>query len=900
MISSAPTNQRTPWLASVAAAAIVGVSLVAAFSMGSYVVPGRGIVGPQAWPQPIGGIAQLLVVESWPTYGTLEIRWVAWAAGTLTLTVLAAAAARRYSVQPQARALLGGLAGYCVLLVALVAALGATSPVAELGLSWTWQLALALTWMLGLYWWAVRLPFRTFAHTIAVSLAVLAAISLLYSFQGSQRYPNWPVGNVLLLTTACLAAVFLLGTWAYGLLVEAMRTRRRGYWAAGLAVAVLFLLVAIALSMSGRRAGILGLMAGGGFILVLAQLRSRRAWTGVLVLAVVAASAGVVLVPKLFKSGRWETVVLRAALYENTFDLLKQNPLIGVGPGQLGAYLTSAMRPQHTESPRLFHGDVSDQAHSEPLHALAELGLSLGLLYLVVPLGGLVGYVIASRRLTDDRDRLVVLGLGAALAAVMAAEATSVGMRHPGVPGLLWALVGIGYAAGLRSGGFDAIARYLDARMAQANRYAMLWWAAWVAAAAGLCVAAVLSMAGAYHLNNGMRAWNRDQWARADAELAQVRLPPASDQWLIRQYLQGRANLLLARQATNPQESQARQAKAVACLGALVSVSPAYKDGPIWLGRALNDPGQLVGLCENLRQIDPYDREGLLILADRAANPADRLAMLRASLRNEEVIAPLAEMIAAVAQDPAAQPVLRQWLADADKALLLADPAQWPDPLALESYRLVVIVHGERGEMAQAAAFASKAAVLCKSLEQDVRRRRREAVELETYLDQAWFGWLMRPEASRSLRAALDERSSALISGEAESFSARMTMQFLAMLHLVDDKQGDAFRALLVSQGATAQREMMGRMMGTAYARLVAACQTQPATTEPAATRPAPTTSPAEARGPLASGAPSASQVANWVGQGKRILGAKAWAEALESAAAHRSDPWWRGVLAAE
>jgi hypothetical protein len=859
-------------------------------------------------PWPISWLAEVLVVESWPTYATLEIRWVAWAVGSLVLTLLAVVAARRYSIPPQARALLGGLAGYSIVLVALVAALGATSPVADLGLSWTWQLALGLAWMLGLYWWAVRLPLRTPAHAIAISLTILAAFSLLYSLQGSQRYPNWPVGNVLLLTTACLAAIFLLGTWANSLLTDALRTGRRASWAAGFAIATLFLLVAIALSMSGRRAGILGLLAGGAFLLLLTQVRTRRAWISVLVLAVLAGSVGAALAPKLLKSGRWETIVLRMALYDNTLDLLRQNPLVGVGPGQLGAYLTTAMRPRHAESPRLFHGEVSEHAHSEPLHALAELGIPLGLLYLVLPLGGLVGYVCASRRIIDDRERHTALGLGAALAAVMAAEATSVGMRHPGVAALFWALVGIGYAAGLRSGAFDEIARRLEDRIREASRHATLLWAVWVAAAAGLCVLALWSMAGAYHLNNGLQAWNRTQWLRVDAELGQVRLPPASDQWMIRQYLLGRANVRLALQAASAEESQARQEKAVAALDSLTGISPAYRDSLIWLGRALNSPDQLSDLCEKLRQIDPYDREGLLVLASRTDKSADRLTMLRAALRNEEVVPPLAPMIAAAAQDPAAQPLLRQWLADADKALLLAEPAQWPDPLALESYRLAIIVHAEQGDIAKAAELADKAAILCRSLEQDVHRRRREAVELETYLDQAWFSWLIRPEASRSLRASLGDRSSRLIHGEAESFSARMSLQFLAMLHLVDDKPAEALRALLVSHGAAASREQMTQLMGMAYARLVATYQAQPSTTQPAvqpvSTQPAsvqsvPPANPAESTNPFAGDSAASPQITHWTGQGKRILGQKGWTQALQ-AAAQKPAPWWHGVLAVD
>ena len=243
--------------------------------------------------------------------------------------------------------------------------------------------------------------------------------------------------------------------------------------------------------MSGRRAGILGLLAGGGFLLLLTQVRTRRAWIGVLVLAVLAGSVGAALAPKPLKSGRWETVVLAHALYENTFDLLKQNPLIGVGPGQLGALPdlgdAPAARREPPAVPRRGQRACPQRAAARPGRTRPARGPA-------VP-GAAAG---GARRLRASpaagsstiASDSTVLGLGAALAAVMAAEATSVGMRHPGVAALLWALVGIGYAAGLRSGGFDPIAHCLDARVREASRYATLLWAVWVAAAASLCVLA--------------------------------------------------------------------------------------------------------------------------------------------------------------------------------------------------------------------------------------------------------------------------------------------------------------------------------------------------------------------------------------------------------------------------
>ena len=891
------SKDRTPRLVGAAAAALAGVTLLATFSMGSYVIPGRSVVGLQGWPQPIGWIAQILVVESWPTFGTLEIRWVALTAGTCALAILAVAMAGRWSANRATTVLLGSLAGYCAALVGLVLLLAITSPVVELGLMWTWQLAAELAWMLVLYWWAVRLPIGATAKAIGLSLAALAAISLLYSLQGAQRYPNWPVGNVLLLTTACLAGVFLLGLWAYQLFADALRTGHRRDWVGGLVVTATLLLVSIAVSMSGRRAGVLGLLAGGAFIFLLSLVRSRRAKVGVLVLVIVAGVLAAVAVPRLFRSGRWESVVLRAALYSNTADLLAKYPLIGVGPGHLGAYLTSAMRPLHAESPRLFHGEVNEHAHSEPLHALAELGIPVGLLYLVLPLGGLASYVLAYRRLEPEHERLTVLGLGAALTAVMAAEATSVGMRHPGVAALVWALVAIGYACGLRSGAFEAIVRRFDRGPGGQGRFVLGWRIVSVAAPAGLCVLACMSMAGAYHMANGLAAWNRSALTLADAELDRARLPQGADQWMMREYIQGRTNLALARQTTDPREAELRQDKAISRLTALMEISPAFKDTPVWFGRALGDVGRLVGLCQSLceSQEDPYEREALLVLASQASDPADKLKFLRASLRNAVVIVPVAQMIVAAAEEPAGRQILAQWTADADKALPLADPGQWPDPLALETFRLAVIVHGERGQVALAARAADKAAALCTHLQQDVRQRRLEAVELETYLDQAWFGWLNRPQAGRSLQAMLDEQNRKLIYGEAESFSARMTLQFLAMLQLLNDKQSEAVRDLLVSEGSAAQRDTVSRLLGLAYARLVVTfgppADSQPATTQDAAP---------QQDGPLAGGEPTARQLAGWTRQGKWLLGEKNWSLALEQSRAHKTDPWWHGVLMPE
>jgi hypothetical protein len=871
--------------------AVVALTLLAAFAMQSSVLTGHDVQGRDLLPQPISWIRQVLALESWPTYDTYEIRWPAWTVGTLVLTILMAASARRLAVPRESTVLLAGLAGYSTILLALVAILAMTSPIPLVGLSWTWQLAAALTWMLVLYWWAVRVPIDASARALALSVAALAAISLLCLLQIHERYPNWPVGNVLPLTTACLAGVFLTGTWACELFLAVRRTHRTGVWIGALVVTALLLVLLVTAALAGRRAALLGLLAGAAFIVVLTLARGRRSRIGLLAIALLAMALAAVLVPRLFKSGRWETVVFRAALYKNTIALIGQHPLTGVGPGHLGAHLTTTMRPLNAESPRLFHGELSTQGHSEPLHALAELGVPVALLYLILPLGGLACYAAAYRREPRDRQRLALLGLGAALAAALAAEATSVGMRKPGVAALVWALVGIGYACGVRSGALDAIVGRLQRVPVGSAWPRLVLLAVPVAVAAGLCALAGMSVKSSYHLGNGRTTWKGHNLALADAELDRAVLPIDVDQWMMCQYLRGRVNMAIAQGATLPRDRAARRQKALAALAPLVDACPGFLDSQVWLGRATDDPNQLLLRCRALCKLDPYEPEALLVLMDESDSSVDRLRYLRAALRRQGVYTSLAWIIGQEAQDSAAQAVLRQWLAEAGDTLSHAGGGSSPDPMALETFRLAVVVYGERGEIRQADRFARDAASLCDLLRQDVRQRRIEDVELETSLHEAWFGWLSRSQDTRRLRANLDKACHESIDGVASSFTARMALQFLATLEVIDNNGVDAVNHLLKSEGVDAPLDYVRQLYGMAYARLAATLAPPPAS------GPATTQHASDPAGPAPSVGPAPQQVAEWTRRGEHLLGPKKWGQALEWSAARRTAPWWHGVL---
>ncbi len=268
-------------------------------------------------PQPIGWIAQILVIESWPTFREVEIQWIAWALGAVGLVVLALAGRRKQESGGLAWPVLSVLGIASGVLVTLVAVRAAFSGVPLVAMAWTWQLSLALLWMLAMYVWTVRLAASRLAAAMAVSISVLCGISLLFCIQAKQWYPNWPVGNVLLLTSSCLAGVFLLAAWGYNRFAYAARTGRPWDYAVASVPAVMLAVVTVILSMSGRRAAVLGIVGGLLFVAIAWLLLRRQArrvtWRVKLGVAagLVTLAAGTMLsVPRLFHRGRWESVLL--------------------------------------------------------------------------------------------------------------------------------------------------------------------------------------------------------------------------------------------------------------------------------------------------------------------------------------------------------------------------------------------------------------------------------------------------------------------------------------------------------------------------------------------------------------------------------------------------------------
>jgi len=833
------------------------------------------------WPQPLDWIAGVLSVECWPTHTPLPLRLLAWALGAAALGGLAAVTRHRSPVPHVTDAVLAALVGTGAILVLLAAVRAVFASVPLVGLMWTWQLALALAWMLGVYVWTVRLGGPAVARAVALSLSVLAAVSLLFRVYGRLRFPNIPTGNVLFLTTACLAGLFLTATWAYASLSTGWRERKRRDLAAGLVAAGLTIMMLAALWLASRRAALVGLAAGAIYIVAVLP----RGWPGrggpwrgrqvilATVLAVVATAA--VLVPLLYKAKRWESILYRVELYKATVSILLERPataLLGIGPGHLCFQLTTKMRPLHAESPRLFHGQVEEQAHSEPLQAIAELGLPLGLLYLALPLGGLIGFVHAYPRSAGPYHQLTLLGAGAALAATLAAEATSVGMRHPGVASLVWTLVGIGWASGTRTGEFGRLTRWLQpvADAIAHPRSRVIWSTAGIAASLCLVGLAWRGLVVSGHLYRAQQAANRDKHEEASRLLSGRACVPTAGDWMAWKYVQGMAGLALMEQDARPAGAAAWRAKARVALTELVDACPVYEHAPIYLSDTYADWDRKKEICERFLRYDPYDYEARLTQASYPGTTAsEQMQAARLAIRNTCINPNFARMMGQVAQDPAAADQMARWMADAARALQQPEPARWPDPLALESLRIAVVLAGRQGRLTEALELAGQAVALARHLAGDPWRNRPEEVVTEVYLDHAWFHWLLQPEEMQQNLEALHAHLLRLPEPSKGSFSRMMTGQFVAMLWLAHDQPARAEQALRMGDPA-ARPETIQTSMGLACARLVA----------------------------LAGSRPWPQREKTWSDRGIALLGQDGWRRAVEAARLRGLAPWWFGVLA--
>jgi len=779
-------------------------------------------------PEPVSSLIGLLTIESVPTYYGTEIRWPVWAFGAILLAALllfgwGGASGIRRERDSLAYVIFASVFVIAGLIVLRALVCGAVS----VALATAWILCMGLTWMLLVRAMARATGRLLFVKAVAVSAGSVALASLLYTLQGGREFPGWPTGNVLLLSTVSIAGAVAAGTWVYIILEQCdwPPTFRLG---AGLIFSTaLFGMLLAAASLTGRRSAVAGLFGGIFYlfwVLAAAWPRRKRLLRLVLVLLVLVSASAVG--PVLSRTGRWQTVTLRSELYKQTVVSMLADPgsfLYGKGPGQLCFDLTLLMRPLGATSPRVFHGQISEHCHNEPLQVVAELGLPLGVAYLSLPVLALLGFARAWRG-SDGVESACSLGLGASLAAVLTAEAFSVGMRHPGIAALAWGLTGIGIAdlerfseapgfitqlysiataAGLRADGTRRVAL----------RTVLCGWLGLLA------VAASLAFYGSNRLRTALDLYRAGGAVEsAYAILERAFYLPTTGQWLLREYSMGRYALLAAR-ARSPDADLWRQ-RAQTHLFRVVSACPAYIDAAVWFGRSLGEPDKVIYEAEHLVQIDPYDRSARLVLAEAYPDPRKRLQHIRCAIRNSSIDATLANLLMDTLRRPAGQTLLAKWLEEANRALAEPDPADWPDALALESFRLAVIWKAEQGRLQEAAEYARRAAALCQRLRSRWLLRRPEPAENEVWMHLAWFNWLEDPQRWGESLFLIRQTVMADMSGPARDPATAAAIQLAGLINLARGAERSAVRDFILSDASVNVGRGLRGILGCGYGLL--------------------------------------------------------------------------------
>ncbi len=535
--------------------------------------------------------------------------------------------------------------------------------------------------------------------------------------------PNFVAHYLILLVPLVLAL----------LAVRRRRWERLLLWAA-LALALAHLLVSVS------RAGWLALLAALAYWfwpqLARLGLRLQQLLIGGLVALLLSAPLGLVLdgLPSgggqtlggtvtHFAKNTWDralssfdrgnfSVAQRLIIWGDTLDLIRANPVLGVGPGNFELALPAYRNPERHRAWKELMGErtnVAYEAENEYLEFAAEGGLP-GLAAMLWLLGALLwsGWQ-RLRHQPDPALRALTRGCLAGLIATLVHSLFSFNLQDPASAALFWLFGGLVVALNASPSGGQVL------RLASPGRRATTLALGSLLAAGGiylgLCIAAgdyyyskgrKLQAAGqpnraslAYDQAIAWRGWDFRYYHSLGLAHIEGRRPAEAEKALrlsLQHHPQNAAALRLLGQAFLLQDNKAEQAVVAARRGA--ELDPLNVQSHQWLGRALQQaedyPGS-VAAWEEARGLRPGDPETLMGLGI-AYRSAGQLGQAVASLEeaallqpgNPTVLGNLGAVYLMAQRHEQAEPLLRKSMA--------AEPAQ----LSWQRNLLVLLVRQQR------------------------------------------------------------------------------------------------------------------------------------------------------------------------------------------------------------
>lgn len=484
--------------------AIIAVSLAACCLLLSAAQGAKAGMRPWSADSVLRVVVQLLNFDhQYPTYRGIGIKWLV--QGLATAAALCAAVwiwtakrqcdddLREFNFAaapphtPDARPIflntlsLAGAAQVAMLLFAGWAMLSSQwSPWPEGSLGGGLRHLFMVLWAIALGHSLSRAAARQAAALLVLVLALTAALGLWYYYVRNPLLRlEFPIGNPIFFA-ACMLPAILLALAALANGVESLLSHRRSPTAAAnrvpgpspLRILLVMLAAGLALAvilwafvLTDSRAPAAALLAGLAFGIAVRLVRVIPAhYRRIAVLAAIAISLALAFFVGLpwFRSqldvtqgGRGSTLRLRLYTWRYAQEMFFSRPLTGHGQGGylLGAQQMSRLPHEegqlsdYERDPAAFPAELLGHAHNEWLEILADLG-AVGFAFIATALGLTIWLACrAYLRAREPADRWCLLGLLAALIAIIIEECADVALRMPVLPlifytvvGLLWAL----------------------------------------------------------------------------------------------------------------------------------------------------------------------------------------------------------------------------------------------------------------------------------------------------------------------------------------------------------------------------------------------------------------------------------------------------------------------------
>ncbi len=126
----------------------------------------------------------------------------------------------------------------------------------------------------------------------------------------------------------------------------------------------------------------------------------------------------------------------RGFIYKVSLDIIKQYPLLGVGPDSLGAYFVEHiyLKPDYTSN------HIFDKAHCEYLHIAVCTGIPSLICYITII--AIIGITIWKKYL-KDKSNLTIFAVGLSILSYLIQAAGNISVTH--VAPIFWIILGIGY-----------------------------------------------------------------------------------------------------------------------------------------------------------------------------------------------------------------------------------------------------------------------------------------------------------------------------------------------------------------------------------------------------------------------------------------------------------------------